>query len=379
MNILIASDSFKGSLNTLEVADNIKIGIKRVFPEAECKILPIADGGEGTMLVMHKLLGGDLITIPVMGPNHGKVMASYLLTDYFALIEMAQASGLHLMEGKLDILNATTYGTGELIRDAIIRGSKKIIIGIGGSATNDGGIGMATALGIKFLKNDNKPIKIGSSEIHLITSIDTSELIEEVKTAEITIMCDVNNPLFGEHGATYCYGKQKGGKDSTLAFLDNSLKHLSCVCATIYPDYSQCSGSGAAGGLGFGLMTFLGGKPKSGIDLLLDISNFNELLSWSDIVFTGEGKIDFQSANGKVISGIAKRSKKQNKPVIAIVGAIGEGAKKTLDIGITSIESCTAYPCDISEAIKNTTNNIQNAAERSMRHVKLGIEISSKI
>lgn len=379
MNILIASDSFKGSLNTLEVADNIKIGIKRVFSDAKCRIIPIADGGEGTMLVMHKLFGGDLITIPVMGPNHDKVMASYLLTEQFALIEMAQASGLHLMKGKLDILNATTYGTGELIRDAVIRGSKKIIIGIGGSATNDGGIGMATALGIKFLKNDNKPIKIGSSEIHLITSIDASEMIEELKNADITIMCDVNNPLYGEHGATYCYGKQKGAEDSILAFLDNSLRHLSYVCKTMYPDYSQCSGSGAAGGLGFGLMTFLGGKQKSGIEVLLNLSNFNKLLSWSDIVFTGEGKIDFQSANGKVISGIAKLARKQNKPVIAIVGAIGEGAEKTFDIGITSIESCTSYPCDVSEAINNAAKNIQNAAERSMRHIKLGIEISSKI
>ena len=234
-------------------------------------------------------------------------------------------------------------------------------------------------IGIKFLKSDNKPIEIGASEIHLIASIDTSEMIAELKNTDITIMCDVNNPLYGEHGATYCYGKQKGGDDNILTFLENSLKHLSCVCTTMYPDYSKCSGSGAAGGLGFGLMTFLGGKQKSGIDVLLDLSNFNELLSWSDIVFTGEGKIDFQSANGKVISGIAKRSKKQNKPVIAIVGSIGEGAEKTLDIGITSIESCTAYPCDISEAINNATNNIQNATERSIRHIKLGIEISSKI
>ena len=307
--IIIAPDSFKGNLTSLEVASCLEKGIKRVLPKAKCIKVPMADGGEGTVQSMVDAANGKLIKKRVKGPNGKLVTARYgwLANQQTAVIEMAEASGLPLVHGReKNPLKTTTYGTGQLMLDAIKRGVKKIIIGIGGSATNDGGVGMAQALGVRFLNANGREIKeLGSGGmLAKIASIDTLNLDKRIRQTKIVVACDVENPLYGEKGAAYVFGPQKGATAKMVAALDTNLKHLSkLIKRDLKKDVGRMPGAGAAGGLGAGLVVFTGAKLKSGIDIVLQATELSKYIKGADLVVTGEGRIDFQTAFGKTPAG----------------------------------------------------------------------------
>lgn len=378
MNIIIAPDSFKGSLSTTQVADHIKAGVLRVFPTARIQILPMADGGEGTVEAMVTSLSGHYEAVTVTGPMGTPVEARFgILEDGKAVLEMAAASGLPLVPAdQKDICKATTYGTGELLKKAMDLGCKKIYIGIGGSATNDGGIGMAQALGAHFLDEKGQEVGFGGGALSDIRSINLSGMDSRLKETEITVMCDVDNPLCGPKGASAIYGPQKGATPELVALLDQGLAHLVEVMKEHgLPDLKDMPGSGAAGGLGMGLAAFTGATLRSGIEAVLDAANFTEKLSWAHLVITGEGRIDGQSIFGKVPTGISKYAVKYKVPVIAVVGCIGEGAKAVYEHGINTIESCVYAPSTLEEALAHAAENVENAAERVMRAVEIGMMI----
>lgn len=310
MKILIASDSYKGSLSSLEISKSIQKGFKEVFEDVSFKTLSMADGGEGTTQAIVESLNGQYITIDCHNALQELIQASYGITSQGAIIEMASASGLPLVKEK-KIREANTKGTGELIKDALDRHCQKIYLGIGGSATNDGGIGMAHHLGIRFLDKNHQVLEPIPENLPFIEDIDTHQLDSRIKDTQIIVMCDVTNPLCGKTGASTIYGPQKGANEKDIQFLDQGLKHLVEICIKKgYQDYSEETGSGAAGGLGFGLMTFLNAKLQSGIETVLDVVHFDEYVKDCDLVISGEGRIDHQSMYGKVPTGVSQRAKK---------------------------------------------------------------------
>lgn len=373
MKILIACDSFKGSLSSLEVASHIKKAGLKVFSDAQFDTIEMADGGEGTVQAMLNNIGGQEITVKVFNPHYQEVEALFgILNNNVAIIEMASASGLPLVKKDNDIYKASTYGTGQLIKSALDYGCKEIYIGIGGSATNDAGIGMAKALGVKFLDKDGHIIKDEAYSLPLIHSIDMSSIDARIHDTAITVMCDVDNPLCGYNGASYVYGPQKGASHTQIEYLDTGLRHLVEICQKSgLKDDSEVPGSGAAGGLGFGLMTFLNAHIEPGIDIILKASSFIEKLENTDLVITGEGRIDNQSIHGKVPIGVAKLAKQKNIPVIAIVGSIGKDIDQVYNY-IDTIESCIDAPCTLEEALTNARENIENATKRVLNALKIG-------
>lgn len=379
MNIVIAADSFKGCCTSLEAAAEFKRGIFRVFPDAVIDIIPIADGGEGTVNAVLSALGGSLETVPVKGPLGEEVNAVFgVISQNRAVIEMAAASGLTLVKGKKDVLCASTYGTGQLIKAALDAGCTDIYIGIGGSATNDGGAGMAQALGVSFLDSHGFPIPPGGGSLYLIEKIDISDLDKRLKEARITVMSDVNNPLCGENGASAVYGPQKGASPEQVALLDKGLKHLAQkVRGQLKADLEETPGAGAAGGLGFGLMAFAGAKLRSGIEAILDLSGFDRLAAAADIIITGEGNLDAQSAMGKAAAGVAGRAKKYGKPVVAIAGGISREARSVYERGIDAAISSTCRPMSVQEAVESAGELLADAAERAMRLIKTGMRIKA--
>lgn len=378
MKILIASDSYKGSLGTLEAAENMKRGTLKVFPNAEVKILPIGDGGEGTVEVLISSLGGSYLTKEVEGPNGNPVSAKYgILENGRAVLEMAAASGLPLAGEHKDVMRASTYGTGELIKAALDQGCREIYIGIGGSATNDGGVGMAQALGISFKDSDGNEIGRGGGALSDICTIDVSNMDERIRKTKIQVMCDVKNPLCGEFGASAVYGPQKGATPELVKVLDENLKHLSeKVFEITGNDYSQLPGAGAAGGLGMGLVAFLGAELSPGIQAIMDATGFDGALEWCDLVLTGEGRIDHQSVCGKVIDGIASRAERYGKQVIAIAGSVSGSMEAVYKAGVASVEASVCRPMKVEEAIGNAAIMVQDAAERVMRTIAVGFEIA---
>lgn len=378
MNIIIAPDSFKGSLSTTQVADHIKAGVQRVFPNAGFQMIPMADGGEGTVDAMVSSLGGRFETVTVTGPMGTPVEARFgILNDGKAVLEMAAASGLPLVPAdQKDICRATTYGTGEMLKKAMDMGCKKIYIGIGGSATNDGGIGMAQALGAHFLDKDGQEAAYGGGSLAGIETIDLSSMDARLKETEITVMCDVDNPLCGPKGASAVYGPQKGATPELVELLDSGLGHLADVMkASGLPDLRDMPGAGAAGGLGMGLAVFTGAVLRSGIEAVLEAAGFVQKLDWAHLVITGEGRIDEQSVFGKVPTGISKYASQHKVPVIAVVGCIGHGASAVYAHGINTIESCVYAPSTLEEALANAAANVEDAAERVMRAVEIGMMI----
>lgn len=335
MNILLSPDSFKGTLSAREVCEIEARAICDVLPDAHITMLPMADGGEGMVDACLSVFGGERTVCRVTGPDGKPVDAAYaLLPDGSAAIEMAAAAGLPLMRGRRDPLHATTYGVGELLRDAQSRGAKRILLGLGGSATNDCGIGMAAALGWRFLNADGAQVVPFAENLGKIAVI--VPLGERLK-AKVLAACDVDNPLLGEHGATYVFGLQKGVTETIKPQLEADMAHFAAVLKKTFPDFDAVTpGAGAAGGLGAAVVTFLGGMLRPGIDLLLDAANFDELLADADLVITGEGRMDAQSLHGKVSCGVAKRAKRAGKPCIAICGALGDGAEALREVGITA-------------------------------------------
>lgn len=374
MKILIASDSFKGSATTMEVADCIEKGILGICPELEIIKLPMADGGEGTVETLVAGMDGDLVHLEVRGPLGDKVQAKYgIIQDDTAIIEMAEASGLVLVEEeRRNPLLASTYGTGELILSSLERGLKRIYVGIGGSATNDGGMGMAKALGYSFLDREGKELPEGGGALGELESIDRSNVTPLLEDAEITVMCDVENPLYGPDGAAFVYGPQKGADPEMVQLLDRNLRHFAEVLKRdMNVEIADIPGSGAAGGLGGGLMAFCRAELKPGIEMVLDVQRFGDLLLEVDLVITGEGRIDGQSVKGKVPAGIARRAKRLEKPVIAIAGGIGEGAEGLYEMGVDLILPIVERPMDLKDAMKDAKVLLEKAGARLARLISL--------
>ena len=329
MRILVAPDSFKGSLTAMEAAENIKNGIHNYDSKIDVDLLPMADGGEGTVQSLVDATEGEIIKKKVTGPLGNRVEAFYgLLGDKkTAVIEMAAASGLPLVpEEKKNPSKTTTYGTGELIAAALDAGAQKIIIGIGGSATNDAGVGMAQALGAEILDEKGEQIDFGGGSLSQIEQIKLDKLDSRLKDVEILAACDVDNPLYGKNGAAYVYAPQKGADTKMVEILDQNLRHFNQIAIKeLGKDTNKIPGAGAAGGLGAGLVAFLDAELKAGVTIILDLINFEERLKNVDLVITGEGMLDGQSIYGKTPVGVSRSAAEKDIPVIAIAGTLGKG------------------------------------------------------
>ncbi len=378
MKILFASDSFKGSLSSKRINELLREAALEIFPDCQTKGVEIADGGEGTVSAVTAAAGGRLCSVDVHGPLMEDVRASYgVIREDYAVIEMAAASGLTLVPAGLrNPLNTSSYGTGELIRDALKKGYKNIAVAIGGSATNDGGIGAMKALGVRFLDRAGKELPGVGADLEKIADIDTEGLCREISDSAITVMCDVNNPLTGPEGATYTFGKQKGGTPQILDRLEQGMEnYVSILRDRLKLDIEAMPGAGAAGGMGAALCGFLGARLKSGIETVLDLIGFDTLLEDTDLVITGEGRIDWQSAFGKVPGGVGMHCKRKRIPVIAIVGGIGPGAERIYEYGIDSMISTINGAMQIEEALECAEELYSQAARRAFRMVKAGMKI----
>ena len=375
MKILFASDSFKGSLTSMQISNLLKQATSEIFPNAQTVSMSVADGGEGTMDSLVNSLGGTWKTVDVLGPLQENIKARYgILPEGKAIIEMAEASGLPLVPSdKRNPQKTTSYGTGMLIRDALESGITDITIAIGGSATNDGGMGAMQALGIKFLDENNNELTGCGENLSKVKNIDLDNLHHAVAKTNFTVMCDVTNPLLGNQGATYTFGHQKGADDTMLAELEYGMSiYANKIKSTIGKDISGKEGSGAAGGLGFALMAFLGAKLQSGIDVVLDLLDFDKKLKDVDLVITGEGRMDNQSAFGKVPSGIGKRCKKMGVPTVAIVGGLLSGYESIYSCGIESVITTINGAMTIDEALANSEDLYLDAARRLLRMIRCG-------
>lgn len=382
MQIIIAPDSFKGSMSAIEAANSIEKGIKKVFGEAITIKIPIADGGEGTVDAIIMGSKGAYRKVDVIGPLGEKVQAKYgILPDRSVIIEMAEASGITLIpKEKLSPMEATTYGTGELVKAALDEGAKKIIMGIGGSATNDGGMGFAQALGVVFRDQEGKILKVGAKHLADIHTIDVSGLDKRLKVTEFIVACDVSNTLCGEKGASAIYGPQKGASPEMVKKLDDALSHYAGVIKSqLGKDILETEGTGAAGGLGAGLLVFCNATLKSGIKTVLEAVHIEQYLKDTHLIITGEGKIDGQSVYGKVPVGIAEVAKPYHIPVIALVGGIGEGVEKVYEHGIHSIMSLVDHPMTLKKAMNSSKELLESSAERMMRIVKAGMMIQEDL
>ena len=379
MRFLFASDSFKGTISSEQSIRLLTEAAKKVFPDCETKGIPVADGGEGTVEAIVGATGGVIKKIKVHGPLMEEAEAFYgIFHENSAVIEMAAASGLPMVPFNLrNPLNTTTYGTGELINDALNNGIRKLAIAIGGSATNDGGMGAMRALGIRFLDASGNEIMGTGADLEKVSDIDISGLNPKVKEAEITVMCDVTNPLTGPDGATYTFGKQKGATPEIADRLEVGMKNYARVMRErLNIDVEMKPGAGAAGGLGAALCGFLNAVLKSGIDTVLDLIEFDKQLEGTDLVITGEGRIDWQSAFGKVPSGIGERCKKKGIPAVAIVGGMGNGAEKIFEFGVESIMSTINGAMDIEEACSRAEELYRSAAERTFRMIAVGMRLN---
>ncbi|MCI8950808.1 MAG: glycerate kinase [Lachnospiraceae bacterium] len=378
MKFLFASDSFKGTLSSETIIKLLTQSAKEVFPGCETEGTLIADGGEGTVDAVIAMTKGTMIEVPVHGPLMEETLAVYgKINDDSAIIEMAAASGLPMVPSHLrNPLNTTTYGTGELIKDALDKGFRNISIALGGSATNDGGMGAMAALGVKFFDQEGNELNGIGSDLAKVADVDISGIHPGVKEASFTVMCDVNNPLTGPDGATYTFGKQKGGTPEILDELEAGMKsYAQVVGKALNMDIDHLPGAGAAGGLGAAVCGFLNATLKSGIETVLDLIDFDQMLEGVDLVVTGEGRIDWQSAFGKVPSGIGMRCKKKGIPAVAIVGGMGQGAEKIYEFGVESIIPTINGAMEIEEALERAEELYKGAADRMFRFLKAGMGI----
>jgi len=370
MKIVISIDSLKGSLTSIEAANAIKKGILSVDNKSDVVIMPLADGGEGTVEALVQGMNGEEKVITVTGPINEKVNATYgiLKETNTAIIEMAQASGLPLVPSELrNPLNTTTYGVGEIIKAAIEKGCRNFIVGIGGSATNDCGVGMLQALGFEFYDENDNLVGLGGKVLNQIKRIKTDNKLKELDQCNFKIACDVNNPLYGENGAAYIYGPQKGATEEIVKELDKGLKNFAeVVKKDLGKDIAHIEGAGAAGGLGFGFLGFLNSKLESGIKIILDEIKLEEVVKDADIVITGEGRLDNQTAMGKAPIGVAKLGKKHGAKVIAIAGCTTPDAVKCNEEGIDAYFSIVNKAMTIDEAMKKE-NATQNMIETTIQ------------
>jgi len=371
MKIVIAPDSFKGSLTAFQVGESVEKGIKKVDASIETVIVPMADGGEGTVQSLIDASGGKIIEVGVQDPLNRKITSFYgIMGDgVTAVIEMAAASGLPLLQiEERSPLLTSTFGTGELIKDALDRGCRSFIIGLGGSATNDGGCGMAQALGVKFLDKNRHELAMTGGQLSKIASIDFSGIDQRIKEAHFVAACDVENPLCGPTGASEVYGRQKGATEEDVITLDIGLKHFAeTVQNQINYNAKDIPGAGAAGGLGAGVLIFLNAKLQKGIDIVTKITSLADKMEGADLVITGEGRIDFQTAFGKTPFGVAQIAKEKNVPLIVLAGSLGDGYQTLYEKGFDGIFSIIDKPMALQEAIDNAGVLLENAAEAVIR------------
>ncbi|KKI92244.1 glycerate kinase [Bacillus sp. SA1-12] len=373
MKVLIAIDSFKGSISSLKGSEAISLGIKDVYPEAKIVTLPLADGGEGTVETLVQATGGKIIKKQVMGPLRKKVDAMYgiLGDEKTAVIEVAAACGLPLVPfDQRNPLVTTTYGVGELILDAIGKGCNEFVVGLGGSATNDAGIGMLQALGFCFLNQNNEEVGLDAKELQDIWRIDLNHVNPKLKECTFKVACDVNNPLYGPNGATHVFGPQKGATPEMIEQLDQGLKHFAeVVLKELNIDIHNIAGAGAAGGLGAAFSGFLNAQLQSGINLVLEIIEVEKNMQGIDLVITGEGKLDGQTSMGKAPLGIAQLAQKYKIPVLALAGCITDETSKLNKLGITSYFSILNEPMTLNEAMDSnvTYNNLRVTTNQLFR------------
>lgn len=376
MRILIAPDSYKNALSALEVANSLKAGLVKVFPAAEFEILPMADGGEGTVEALIDATQGVIIKTRVHDPLMRPVESSFGITGdgITAVIEMASASGIQLITSEeRNPWITSTYGTGELIGAALDKGCRDIILGIGGSATNDCGMGMAAALGVKFLDQAGNDVGHGGGLLGEVARIDMGGLDSRIREARIMVACDVTNPLTGPDGASHVYGPQKGADPDMVKKLDSHLEIFSDLIAEqLGKDVGKIPGAGAAGGLGAGLIAFLGAELVEGVPAIAAKTGLAEAVARADIVITGEGGIDFQTQFGKTPYGVAQLAKKHGKPLIAVAGTIGNGVEELYSKGIDAVISILDRPMSLEEAIQQTPSLLEATGERIGRLLILG-------
>jgi len=375
MKFVLAPDSFKESMTAKNAALAMERGIQKVFPDADCVIVPMADGGEGTVESLVSMTNGEIIRTEVLGPLGERIVAEYGLLGEgeTAVIEMASASGLELIKPEdRNPLLTTTYGTGQLIKHALDKGVSRFLIGIGGSATNDGGAGMLQALGVSFKDENGDELSFGGGALGRLHTIDVSGIDERIQEVKIDVACDVTNPLVGENGASAIFGPQKGATPEVVKVLDQNLAHYAEVMkAQLGKEIAHVEGAGAAGGLGAGLMAFLNAQLKKGVDLVIEYTGLEESVQGADYVFTGEGSIDGQTLFGKTPYGVAKIAEKYSIPVIAFAGRIGTGVEPLYEHGFTAIISILTGVTSLEDALEAGEANIEFAAENICRVLKL--------
>ena len=378
MKFLFASDSFKGTLSSKRTAELLAQAASEIFPGCEYSSIEVADGGEGTTDAVLSAVNGEKIAVSVHGPLWEETSAYYgKLDDRRAVMEMAAASGLPLVPSEQrDPGKTTSYGTGEMIADALGKGFRDISIAIGGSATNDGGIGCMRALGVRFLDENDQELSGCGADLAEIRSIDLSGLDPRIKECKFTVMCDVTNPLCGENGATYTFGKQKGGTPEILEELETGMcNYRDIIKKQFGVDMDEVPGAGAAGGLGAALMVFLNGALKSGIETVLDLVEFDRKLEGVSLVVTGEGATDWQSVFGKVMQGVGVHCRKAGIPAVAVVGSMGKGAEDIFDYGIESILTTVNAVMSLDEALGRAEELYLQAARRLFRMLRAGREM----
>lgn len=376
MRIIAAPDSFKGSLSALEAAEAMRDGIKSVFAGAEVLMLPLADGGDGTVQAILSG-GGEQRHTNVTGPlEHMRVEAEWaLMPDGTAVLECAAASGLALLKGMtLNAGAATSFGTGELVLAALEAGARRIIVGIGGSAMTDGGTGLARALGARFIDASGQDIPLGGLTLGHLCHIDLTNLDPRLAETQITIAADVNSPLYGPLGAAHVFGPQKGADPQTVLALDAALEHYAKIASTITGrEAHNIPGAGAAGGLGAGLLYFTNSSIQPGAELLLNTLGFERLLKGANLVITGEGQTDFQSARGKLPSAVTRAAKSKNVPVVCISGALGQGYQELYAMGLNAASGCPHGPSHLDECLANAATLLTEATERCCRLLSTGM------
>ncbi|MEF9975818.1 MAG: glycerate kinase [Oscillospiraceae bacterium] len=351
--IILIPDSFKGTMSSEEICDIMATSIKKAYANAQITAIPVADGGEGSVDAFLCAVGGEKKYLNVKGPYFEEMSAFYGVIDggATAVIEMAACAGLPLVGDDKNPCKTTTFGVGQLINAAVAEGCKKIILGLGGSATNDVGAGAAAALGVKFTNAEGKEFIPTGGTLCQVEHIDISGISNAVRGTEIITMCDIDNPLYGENGAAYIFAPQKGADDAMVRLLDDGLMHIAKVIKSdLGQDVAQLKGAGAAGGMGCGMVAFLGSRLQMGIETVLDTVGFNALLKDADMVFSGEGKIDSQSMRGKVVIGVARRTKKANVPLVAIVGDIGDNIEAAYDEGVSAVFSINRVAVEYKHA-----------------------------
>ena len=367
--ILLVPDSFKGTMSSREVCDIMAGEIQTYYPQAQVIAIPVADGGEGSVDAFLSAVGGEKVKVPCQGPYLEEREGFYgLLPDGTVVVEMAAAAGLPLVGERLNAGATSTYGVGQLILAAARQGARRIIVGLGGSATNDGGCGAAAALGVRFLDTQGEEYVPTGDTLDRLASIDFSHLDPALEGVQLVTMCDIDNPLCGPAGASAVFGPQKGATPEQVEVLDRNLGHLADVtAATLGQDLRDLPGAGAAGGMGFGMRALLGSTMQMGIETVLDTVGFDRLLEGADLVLTGEGKLDTQSLRGKVVAGVARRCAQKKVSVVAVVGDIGDDIEEIYDLGVTAVFSINRVALSFEQARTRSRSDLQKTIENLMR------------